>query len=121
MDRSVLAAKSLYSIFEIRLNSLCARAIRELNDVRRGWLNGQERNDPTSLWELAVLFLRLGATVFGRPAAHIPIMDDEVVCRCRWLSHFALSRSQRRTEAVTDTCVKCADAQASCTCVDLDF
>jgi chromate transporter len=40
----------------------------------------------TSLGELARLFLRLGATAFGGPAAHIAMMRDEVVERRRWLS-----------------------------------
>jgi chromate transporter len=41
---------------------------------------------PTSLRELAFLFLRLGATAFGGPAAHIAMMRDEVVRRRGWLS-----------------------------------
>ncbi len=36
--------------------------------------------------ELAVLFARLGTTAFGGPAAHIAMMEDEVVRRRRWLS-----------------------------------
>jgi chromate transporter len=40
----------------------------------------------TSLGELAVLFFRLGATAFGGPAAHIAMMEDEVVRRRRWLT-----------------------------------
>ena len=42
--------------------------------------------DATRLRELAVLFLRLGTTAFGGPAAHIAIMEDEVVRRRRWLT-----------------------------------
>jgi len=38
------------------------------------------------LSSLALLFLRLGATAFGGPAAHIALMEDEVVRRRRWLS-----------------------------------
>lgn len=41
--------------------------------------------DPTALTELALLFLRLGATAFGGPAAHIAMMQDEVVRRRHWL------------------------------------
>lgn len=39
-----------------------------------------------SLREIALLFLRLGATAFGGPAAHIAMMRDEVVGRRQWLS-----------------------------------
>ena len=37
--------------------------------------------------QLAWLFLRLGATAFGGPAAHIAMMEDEVVRRRQWLTH----------------------------------
>jgi chromate transporter len=39
-----------------------------------------------SLKELALFFLRLGITAFGGPAAHIAIMEDELVRRRKWLS-----------------------------------
>lgn len=38
------------------------------------------------LLELAGLFLRLGTTAFGGPAAHIAMMEDEVVRRRQWLT-----------------------------------
>jgi chromate transporter len=38
------------------------------------------------LREIALLFLRLGTTAFGGPAAHIALMEDEVVTRRQWLS-----------------------------------
>ena len=40
----------------------------------------------TPLAEVAALFLKLGFTAFGGPAAHIGIMHDEVVTRRKWLT-----------------------------------
>jgi chromate transporter len=40
----------------------------------------------TSLGEIARLFLKLGTIGFGGPAAHIALMEDEVVRRRGWLS-----------------------------------
>jgi chromate transporter len=39
-----------------------------------------------ALGELALFFLRLGFTAFGGPAAHIAMMEDELVRRRKWLS-----------------------------------
>lgn len=41
---------------------------------------------PTPLGELAALFLRLGATSFGGPAAHIAMLEHEVVERRGWMT-----------------------------------
>lgn len=38
------------------------------------------------LREVAGLFLRLGTTAFGGPAAHIAMMEDEVVARRKWVT-----------------------------------
>jgi chromate transporter len=44
-----------------------------------------ERASPGRLKEVIALFLRLGFTAFGGPAAHIAILRDEVVRRRRWV------------------------------------
>jgi chromate transporter len=50
---------------------------------------GDRDDRRTRLRELAMLFLRLGTVAFGGPAAHIAMMEDEVVRRRRWVSHEA--------------------------------
>src|SRR6202022_2363771 len=52
---------------------------------------GSHADPPTEpravrLRQLAWLFLRLGTTAFGGPAAHIAMMEDEVVRRRRWIA-----------------------------------
>jgi chromate transporter len=46
----------------------------------------QNKSDQTSLKDLAQLFLRLGTTAFGGPAAHIAMMQVEVVERRKWMT-----------------------------------
>lgn len=43
-----------------------------------------------NLKEVALVFLKLGLTAFGGPAAHIAMMEEEVVARRKWMSreHF---------------------------------
>jgi chromate transporter len=42
------------------------------------------------LQELAIVFLRLGTIAFGGPAAHVAMMDQEVVTQRRWMSRAKL-------------------------------
>jgi chromate transporter len=41
---------------------------------------------PTTLWDIARLFLKLGTTAFGGPAAHIAMLQQEVVERRGWVT-----------------------------------
>jgi chromate transporter len=52
--------------------------------------NNRTNSRKHALGELALLFLRLGFTAFGGPAAHIAMMRDEVVNRREWMDdqHF---------------------------------
>lgn len=51
--------------------------------------NNQKRKR-SSLVELTILFFKLGITAFGGPAAHIAMMEEEVVKRRKWITrdHF---------------------------------
>jgi chromate transporter len=46
-----------------------------------------EGHERARVGEVARVFLRLGATAFGGPPAHIALMESELVVRRRWLSH----------------------------------
>jgi chromate transporter len=46
----------------------------------------QQITPPSRLTEVARLFLRLGLTAFGGPAAHVAMMRDEVVARRKWIN-----------------------------------
>ncbi|GLH72876.1 chromate transporter [Geothrix limicola] len=48
-----------------------------------------EALEPRPLKSLAGLFLKLGLTAFGGPAAHIAMMEEEVVRRRKWMDHAA--------------------------------
>lgn len=49
--------------------------------------SSEAATERTTLPELARLFGRLGCTAFGGPAAHIAMMEDEVVRRRGWMTH----------------------------------
>jgi chromate transporter len=57
-----------------------------LTEQPAGVASGATDEGRGSLGEVARLFLRLGFTAFGGPAAHIAMLRHEVVTRRRWLS-----------------------------------
>src|SRR6266481_2466871 len=57
-----------------------------MSDLVNNHAQGPSETGRGSLTELALFFLRLGTTAFGGPAAHIAIMEDELVRRRKWLS-----------------------------------
>jgi chromate transporter len=61
---------------------------REPESVAYATLSTQQQRQ--RLTELATVFLRLGTIAFGGPAAHIAMMDDEVVKRRQWMSRETL-------------------------------
>jgi chromate transporter len=44
-------------------------------------------SEKSKLTEVARVFLKLGLIGFGGPAVHIAMMEEEVVRKCKWLSH----------------------------------
>jgi chromate transporter len=58
----------------------------ELVDAPRPATGAVGQTPRAALRELAWLFLKLGTIAFGGPAAHIAMMEDEVVARRRWLT-----------------------------------
>lgn len=49
-------------------------------------INPAQSPPASPLREVVALFLRLGTTAFGGPAAHIAMMHDEIVTRKKWLT-----------------------------------
>ena len=43
-------------------------------------------SSPPNLSQLALLFLKIGIIGFGGPAAHIALMEEEVVKRRAWMT-----------------------------------
>lgn len=54
--------------------------------IRQESENSPEASLPTRLRELAFLFLRLGTVSFGGPAAHIALIETEIVQKRKWVT-----------------------------------
>ncbi len=63
-----------------------ARKLHRMGDLAQTQTGAPGDAERGSLKELALFFLRLGVTAFGGPAAHIAIMEDDLVRRRKWLS-----------------------------------
>jgi len=55
--------------------------------VASGMAEPVEHSPRTPLSDVARVFLRLGVVSFGGPAAHVALMEEEIVRRRRWLTH----------------------------------
>ncbi len=66
------------------VRSFMDESISQISEPPTGG-NPAARRD--ALRDLAALFLRLGTIAMGGPAAHIAMMEDEVVRRRRWMTH----------------------------------
>ncbi|WMX12939.1 chromate efflux transporter [Aureispira sp. CCB-E] len=49
-----------------------------------------QKNNKGTIWEVAQVFFKLGCIAFGGPAAHVAMMEDELVTKRKWMSrqHF---------------------------------
>ena len=55
--------------------------------VVSGMAGPVEHSPRTPLSDVARVFLQLGVVSFGGPAAHVALMEEEIVRRQRWLTH----------------------------------
>ncbi len=60
--------------------------VSRVDEAGKAYRTGNDKAVKPTLRELARFFLRLGTTAFGGPAAHIAMMEDEVVRRRQWVT-----------------------------------
>jgi chromate transporter len=73
--------KSLHVI----LHTSDQKGVTKVDEAGNAYRSQTDIAGKTNLRELALFFLRLGTTAFGGPAAHIAMMEDEVVRRRQWV------------------------------------
>ena len=54
-------------------------------NIRNEFYTLPKEEKKNRLKEIALVFLKLGTTAFGGPAAHVAMMDDEIVKKRKWL------------------------------------
>lgn len=54
--------------------------------INREYRKLEQAEKKSRLQEIALVFLKLGSLSFGGPAAHIALMDEEIVQKRKWLS-----------------------------------
>lgn len=79
--RSIMRSSSLGSPCITILSSMSASG-----SVNHSVEDRQEAQQPISLAAIALVFLKLGTTAFGGPAAHIAMMEAEFVRKRQWIS-----------------------------------
>jgi chromate transport protein ChrA len=60
--------------------------VSKVDEAGKAYRTGNAIAVKPNIRELARFFLRLGTTAFGGPAAHIAMMEDEVVRRRQWVA-----------------------------------
>ena len=63
----------------------------------------KKSNCKSSLGEILRIFLRLGLTAFGGPAAHLGLMEREAVERRGWMSRAPVPGPCRRLQPASRT------------------
>lgn len=54
-------------------------------NIRNEFYTLTKQEQKSRLKEIAIVFLKLGITAFGGPAAHVAMMDEEIVSKRKWL------------------------------------
>ena len=65
-------------------------------------MSENNRKNKSGIVELIKLFLKLGTIAFGGPAAHIAIMEEEVVRRRKWITREHFSTLSALTNLIPD-------------------